>query len=63
MANEKIIIEISPKGQVKIDVEGGSGQSCTSVTAFLDNALGSVKNTEYKTEFYNQPQHIRASNS
>jgi hypothetical protein len=62
MANEKIIIEISPKGAVKIDVEGGSGKSCTNVTAFLETALGTSKNTEYKQDFYKQDQHIRASN-
>jgi hypothetical protein len=60
MAN--IIVTISPTGDTSIEVEGGSGQSCMNMTAFLEQALGQSKGTEYKPEFYKQDQHQRQSN-
>jgi hypothetical protein len=58
----EIIVNISPKGEVTLEVEGAKGSSCTNVTSALEAALGSSTNKEFKREFYEQDQHIRASN-
>lgn len=58
----EIIVNISPKGEVTLEVDGAKGQSCTALTAGLEAALGNPTNKEYKREFYEQDQHIRATN-
>ena len=55
-------MNISPKGEVTLEVDGAKGQSCTALTAGLEAALGNPTNKEYKREFYEQDQHIRATN-
>lgn len=58
----EIVVTISPKGEVSLEVDGAKGQSCTALTAELEAVLGNPTNKEYKREFYEQDQHIRASN-
>jgi len=47
----KIIITISPLGELKVEAENFTGSSCEEKTAFL-KALGQVTEQEYKPEYY-----------
>lgn len=58
----EIIVTISPKGEVALEVEGGKGTTCTSLTAAFEAALGTSGNKQLKPEFYQQDQRIRAQN-
>ena len=58
----EIIITISSTGETKIEVQGGSGSSCTSLTKGLEDALGRTADQTYKPEFYNKPQEQRIQN-
>jgi hypothetical protein len=55
----EIIVTISPTGDTKVEVEGGSGGSCTNLTKGLEEALGKTTEQTYKPEFYNKPQDQR----
>jgi len=45
-------ILIGPEGEVNIDIIGGSGSGCKSYSKDLEKALGVVKNSHRKPEFY-----------
>jgi hypothetical protein len=62
MMAANIVVTISPTGDTSVEVEGGSGKSCTNISSLLEQALGSSKGTEYKQEFYQQDQRISQSN-
>jgi len=61
MATE-IIVNISPTGEVTLEVDGHKGSSCTSVTLALEAAIGQAGARELKSDFYSHDQHIRNSN-
>ena len=51
---EKITVDISPTGLVKLDLEGFQGTSCKQLTEQLEITLGGQKGnkkTDYKPEF------------
>ena len=50
--NQKIVVRISPKGQVKMEVVGCEGESCKSLTEAMERALGKVTEDELMPEFY-----------
>jgi hypothetical protein len=52
----KIIVRISPKAEVKVEVDGMQGASCKDVTKQLEKALGNTVKSEEKGEFYEQEQ-------
>ncbi len=58
----EIIVSISSTGDTKVEVQGGSGGSCTSLTKGLEEALGRTTEQAYKPEFYNKPQEQRIQN-
>lgn len=58
----EIVVNIKADGTTSVEVEGASGGSCTNLTASLEAALGAAQNKEYKAEFYQQDQRIRAQN-
>lgn len=58
----EIVVNIDKAGSVSVEVDGAKGGSCTNLTSALEAALGSTANKEFKREFYEQDQHIRASN-
>jgi hypothetical protein len=58
----EIIVTIKPDGSTSVEVEGATGGNCTNLTASLEAALGAANNKEYKAEFYQQDQRIRAQN-
>jgi len=54
MGNEKLIIDIKPGGDVKIDVECVTGAQCQDLTKLIEERLGNVKSEELKDEFYQE---------
>lgn len=57
--NPVVVVEIDPKGAVKIEVEGGQGASCSLLTRDLEKALGSVQDVEKKPEYHKEGvQHV-----
>ena len=54
MAQQKIIVEIAPNGDTKIDAQGFTGNSCATATRELEQVLvggGKVDDTK-KPEFF-----------
>lgn len=49
---KEIIVEIGPKGEVKIEAVGFVGNECKAITAALEEALGTVTDTVEKPEFH-----------
>jgi len=45
-------ITIDDKGDVAYEVKGAKGRNCTSETAFLDEAIGKVKDRSFKRDYY-----------
>jgi hypothetical protein len=60
--NPEIVVTISPKGEVSLEVQNAKGTSCTSLTAAFEAALGMAGHKQLKPEFYEQDQRIRAQN-
>ncbi len=57
--NPVVVVEIDPKGSVKIEVEGGQGASCSLLTRDLEKALGSAQDVEKKPEYHKDGvQHV-----
>ena len=53
MNQSQIEIIVHPDGSLQIDAHGFKGKSCLEATAFLEHALGEVKDYKTKPE-YNQ---------
>lgn len=55
MANKQVMeITILPSGEVKLTVKCVPGAACEAVSAAIEQALGTVKNRERTTEFYEE---------
>jgi hypothetical protein len=50
----KVVIRVSPKGEVTVEGEGILGTSCTTHTQPFVQALGRVKETTPKTEMFEE---------
>ena len=55
MARKELEIEITPTGEVKVQVKCVPGQACIEETKFLEEALGTVTDRELTSEYYQQP--------
>jgi hypothetical protein len=51
-----ITLIIDNKGGLKISVDGLKGTACKDATKTLERALGTVKDDQKTSEFYQQPQ-------
>ena len=68
---KRIIVTIPLKGlstgesTISVEAEGYTGQGCTDATAAFQNALGAVKDTELKPEYFEQPpeEHLQQGQS
>ena len=54
---EKIEIELvfTPEGEVRMKTRGLKGKTCMEETESLEKAIGTVKDREKTSEFYQQP--------
>lgn len=50
MAGEKIIVDVGPKGEVKIEAQNFKDSTCLKATKTLEEALGKVQSRTKKTE-------------
>ena len=57
MAQKKELhIEISPTGEVTVQVKCVAGQKCVEETKFLEEALGNtIESRELTSDYYKQP--------
>lgn len=55
MADKQVMeIQILPSGEVKITVKCVPGAACEAVSAALEQSLGSVKDRQRTSEFYEE---------
>jgi len=52
----QLTVIISPTGHVTIDVLGGTGNQCHTLTRMLEQALGETHQDTTKPEFFEQTQ-------
>jgi len=57
MVADKIEIELvfTPEGEVRLQTRGLKGRTCLAETESLEKALGTVKERERTSEYYQQP--------
>lgn len=60
---DKIEIELlfTPDGEVRIETRGLKGKTCMDETEALERAVGTVKEREKTSEFYQQPAAAKGS--
>jgi hypothetical protein len=60
---EKIEIELvfTPEGEVRLETRGLKGKTCMEETEALERALGSVKQREKTSEYYQQPTAVKGT--
>ena len=54
---EKIEIELlfTPDGEVRLETRGLKGKACLAETESLERAIGTVKDRQKTSEYYQQP--------
>lgn len=60
MEMKEIEITIDKDGHVKVGVRGVQGEGCLALTRNIENAVGTVEEREYTTEYYEQPVEVSA---
>lgn len=60
---EKIEIELlfTPEGEVRLETRGLKGKACLDETESLERALGTVKDRQKTSEYYQQPATTKGS--
>jgi hypothetical protein len=58
----KILLTVNPEGSTQIEVIGGDGKNCLKATEALEEALGAVKDREFKPEYRQGTQQINRLN-
>ena len=51
-----ITVIVNPAGEIKIDAIGFKGADCEKATAYLETALGVIKERRKKPEYYSVKQ-------
>ena len=54
-----IEVVVGTQGEIKIDAVGFKGADCEKATAFLEQALGSVKGRQKKPEYHQRVQALQ----
>jgi len=54
--SKMITVIVNPAGEVQIDAIGFKGADCEKATAFLETALGVIKEHRKKPEYYSVKQ-------
>ena len=49
---KQIKITISPEGEIKVEVSGVKGKSCTDLTRQLEAALGDTERSKKKPDYF-----------
>jgi len=59
MNDEKIVIRISPKGEIIVEGEGFQGKACDAALDPYVRQLGAAQETRRKPEYFRQVSHGR----
>lgn len=59
----QLTIDISPAGNVKIEVDGAQGKECLDATEKIEAALGRMSTREAKPAYHQQPVGQAAKNT
>lgn len=62
MKEERILVNISPDGDVTLDVQGVKGKQCLDLTQDLEEELGIVTARTEKTEMHERPVRVATTN-
>jgi len=62
MKEERILVNISPDGDVTLDVQGVKGKQCLDLTQDLEEELGIVTARTDKKEMHERPVRVTATN-
>jgi len=54
--SKMITVIVNPAGEIKIDAIGFKGADCEKATAYLETALGVIKERRKKPEYYSVKQ-------
>jgi len=52
MSQQQIIVDVSPKGEVKVSVKGVAGKGCKALTEDLERALGETTSSAPTPEMH-----------
>ncbi len=55
----RIIVRISPTGDITVEADGFQGKGCEAATKAIEEALGKPKEHTRKPEYWRQPQRHR----
>jgi hypothetical protein len=60
--NPSIEVSVSPAGEITVEAEGYTGNTCEEATRFLEEALGLPGKRTRKAEFYHREQRNKNTN-
>ena len=60
MEMQELEITIDKDGHVKVGVRGVHGDGCLALTKNIENAVGTIDEREYTSEYYEQPEEVSA---
>ena len=61
--NKQIIVEVDTDGEVTVDAQGYTGESCREATGFLEKALGRSVTQRLKPDYWRQKLNNKAQNT
>lgn len=56
MNQQKVIVTVSPNGEVIVEADGVVGSGCEALTRPMEEALGGVSGDKRKPEYHKQAQ-------
>jgi hypothetical protein len=56
--SRKILVRVSPLGEISVEAEGFQGKGCEAATKAIEDALGKPRERTRKPQFW-RPQHLR----
>ena len=54
MSARRILVKVSPFGEITVEAEGFQGKGCEAATAAIEEALGKTKQRTRKPDFWRQ---------
>ena len=55
--SRRIIVRVSPIGEIIVEAEGFQGKGCEAATKAIEDALGKPRERTRKPDFWRQSQH------
>ncbi len=54
MSARRILVKVSPFGEITVEAEGFQGKGCEAATAAIEEALGKARQRTRKPDFWRQ---------